>query len=234
MIEYRMKKVILLVSCLMIMLSGWGQEKDILDKIKPREHSFTRQGNSAFSEGNYAESETYYMKALDKDRDYFKAAFNLGDAMYRQKRYANASQQFERASAMATTKDEKGKAFYNLGNARMADKQYDKAIEAYRRSLINDPTNADARYNLLYAMKMLPNQQQKQDKNDENKPPPPKPTDWAKNRKKEAENMMLNTQYGEAMKHMETGLEIDSTVAAFGSFMQRLQQITAIDKSGNN
>jgi tetratricopeptide (TPR) repeat protein len=226
-----MKKAILLICSLMVLTAAWGQEKDILDKIKPREHSFTRQGNEAFSEGRYAESETYYMKALDKNGDYFKAAFNLGDAMYRQERYANAAQQFERASAMATTKDEKGKAFYNLGNARMADKQYDKAIEAYRRSLINDPTNADARYNMLYAMKMLP-KQQKQDKQDDKKDPPPEPTEWAKKRKKEAENMMLNQQYEQALKHMETGLEIDSTVAAFGSFMQRLQQVNAIDKSG--
>lgn len=221
-----------MIGCLLVFLPGRSQEKDILDKIKPREHSFTRQGNEAFGEGRYAESETYYMKALDKNKDYFKAAFNLGDAMYRQERYANAAQQFERASVMATTKNEKGKAFFNLGNARMADKQYDKAIQAYRKSLINDPSNADARYNLLYAMKMLPKQQQ-QDNKDQNKKPPPVPSEWAKKRKKEAEEMMLNTQYEQALKHMETGLQIDSTVAAFGSFIQRLQQVNAIDKSGN-
>ncbi len=225
-----MKKLLLSVACCLMLLAARGQEKDLLDKIKPREHSYTRQGNEAFSEGRYSESETYYMKALDKNRDYFKAAFNLGDAMYRQERYVNAAQQFERAAAMATTKAEKGKAFYNAGNARMADGQYDKAVAAYRQSLVNDPTNADARYNMLYAMKMMPESQKQQDKN-ENKPPP-KPSEWAKNRKREAEEMMINKAYEKALKHMETGMEIDSTVAAFGSFMQRLQQISAIDKSG--
>jgi tetratricopeptide (TPR) repeat protein len=225
-----MKKALLLIGCFCILGASRAQEKDLLDKIKPREHSFTRQGNEAFSQGRYSESETYYLKALDKNRDYFKAAFNLGDAMYRQERYANAAKQFERATVMATSKDEKGKAFYNLGNAFMADKQYDKAVASYRKALINDPSNADARYNMLYAMKMLPEQQEKQDQ--ENKEPPPKPTDWAKNRKKEAEAMMLNQQYEQALQHMESGFKIDSTIAAFGSFMQRLQQVTAIDKSG--
>ena len=74
------------------------------------------------------------------------------------------------------TDEERAQAFYNLGNAQFLQKKYKEALESYRRSLLLDPADMEAKYNYAYTKKLLDenenqnsennnDQQQEQDKN---------------------------------------------------------------------
>lgn len=51
----------------------------------PKKH--IRAGNKAYKQGKFADAEVEYRKAVAADSNYVKGQFNLGDAMYEQKKY---------------------------------------------------------------------------------------------------------------------------------------------------
>jgi tetratricopeptide (TPR) repeat protein len=139
--------------------------------LAQNEAKLTRRGNKFYSEGKYNEAEIDYRKSLEKKCDYIKAQFNLGNALYQQKNYEEASKVFggltQRPMNQATT----AKAFHNLGNALFEQQKYEESIGAYKNALKLNPDDQETKYNLAYAQRMLKQQQQnqKQDKNQENK-----------------------------------------------------------------
>lgn len=140
---------------------------------------FIRQGNRKYEKQKFSESEISYRKAVDKNKSSADAVFNVGDALYKQKKYEDAGKQFADNSNMNDKKDKKSAAFYNLGNSLLMADKLRESIEAYENSLKLNPGNLEAKYNLAYAQDMLlkqqqqQQQQQNQDKNkqkkDENK-----------------------------------------------------------------
>ena len=60
------------------------------------ERKYIRQGNKDYDEKKFDDSELLYRKALDKDQDSYAGEFNLGDALYKQKKYEESAQNFER------------------------------------------------------------------------------------------------------------------------------------------
>ena len=154
--------IFILLNSLIISFAS-GQEKKLI-----------RQGNASYKDKEYDNSELKYRKALEKNARSFDAGFNLGDALFRQKKYKEASKQFEQLAHSEATKENKAKAFHNLGNSYMMSKneqqqpELQKAIDAYKNALRNNPKDDETRYNLAYAQKMLQKQQQQQ-KNNKNK-----------------------------------------------------------------
>ena len=71
-----MKTIILIAVALMVSLTSWAQQ----------ERKFIRGGNNLFHKQDFEKAEVEYRKALDKEVDSYEAAFNLGDAMYKQKK----------------------------------------------------------------------------------------------------------------------------------------------------
>ena len=136
-----------------------------------QEKKFIRRGNSAYKTQDYDNSELNYRKALEKKPNSFDAGFDLGDALFRQKKYEEAIKQFENLARSETSKDNKAKAYHNLGNTYMVSKdeqqqpRYKEAVEAYKNALRNNPKDDETRYNLAYAQKMLKQQQQQQKQN---------------------------------------------------------------------
>jgi tetratricopeptide (TPR) repeat protein len=141
-----------------------------LGVFSQNEKKFIREGNKQYDEGNFAESEVQYRKALTKNPNSFKGKFNLGDAMYEQKNFAESGKLYNELTETNVGESEKSGAYYNLGNSYMSEKKYKESIEAYKNSLRLNPDDEDARYNLEYARKMLQQQQQQQQQNqDQNK-----------------------------------------------------------------
>jgi len=124
------------------------------------------EGNRLFAEGKFAEAETLFRQALDKNINSFEARFNLGNALYRQKRFADAAREFQRVETLQATSLQQANAQYNLGNALFQNQEYAKSIEAYKEALRKNPQDEDARYNLALAQKML-QQQPKQEEQPE-------------------------------------------------------------------
>ena len=132
------------------------------------EKALVRQGNNDFKKGDFSEAEIKYRKSLDKEYSP-KAQFNLGDALYEQKNYEAAAENFSELTKRNVTKDIEADAYYNLGNTLMAQEKYTEAFESYKNALKSNPHDEDARYNLEYARwKMIQQQQQDQDQQNQN------------------------------------------------------------------
>jgi Ca-activated chloride channel family protein len=101
-----------------------------------------------------------------------KAEYNLGNTIYKGKKYSEAITNYKNASELAKTDIEKHKAFHNLGNAYMQDKNYKSAVESYKNALKANFKDEKTRYNLALAKKML-----------EKNPPKPKPKNKNKDKK---------------------------------------------------
>ena len=156
-----MKKInYIILMCLMLFASNiFGQSAKKL----------VRRGNSAYEHNDFSDAEVKYKKALDKNPDYYKGKFNLGDAFYQDKNYKDADSLFTEVAATAKDKDVKAKAWYNRGNTLLQQKKYEKSIEAYKNALRFNPNNLSAKYNLEYARKKLKKQKQQQKQENKNK-----------------------------------------------------------------
>ena len=122
-----------------------------------------RHGNRDYKKENFNDAEVDYRRGLEKNDKSYEAHYNLGDALYRQDKYPEAAEEFEKAARLIDPKKDKAKAastFHNLGNSYFAQQQYDKAISAYQQSLRANPKDDETRYNLVKAMQMLQQQQQ--------------------------------------------------------------------------
>ena len=181
------------------------------------ERYILHEGNNQYNNGRYKEAEQYYSEALKKKNNYFKANYNLGNALYKQGKYQDATGQYDVFIKNSADKDTLSRAFHNLGNSYLKQKKYEDAIKAYKSSLKLNPRDEDTRYNLAYAKKKLEEQQkkgggkdnkqnkdqQKKDQNKENKDQKDKKDqkDEPRMSKEEAQRML------EALKNHEQKLQ---------------------------
>ena len=63
-----------------VMLWGW-----LWSGMAQTERKFIREGNDFFEKQNFEKAEVEYRKASDKRAESFEAAFNMADALYKQK-----------------------------------------------------------------------------------------------------------------------------------------------------
>jgi len=88
--------------------------------------------------------------------------------------------EFESALQKADQKNTKAYAHYNIGNSLLREQKYQEAVKSYVDALKLNPDDAEAKYNLSYALEKLKRQQQppeqnknkqdkNKDKNDQNK-----------------------------------------------------------------
>ena len=117
-----------------------------------------RQGRFAEAEKMYAESD------MDNPKD-IRYRYNRGCAAYQNSDFKGAQAAF--SSVLRREKEGKMsfKASYNLGNTAFTQGDFTAAADYYKQTLISDPENEDARYNLELSLKELKKQQQ--DKNQE-------------------------------------------------------------------
>jgi Ca-activated chloride channel homolog len=126
------------------------------------EKKFIRQGNGLYNENKFSESEVAYRKAIDKNNMSSDAGFNLGDALFRQKKYEDAGKQFLENSSAVASNTKKSASLYNLGNSLLNANKIQESIQAYKNSLKLNPGSKEAKYNLAYAQDLLKLQQKQQ------------------------------------------------------------------------
>ena len=136
-----------------------------------KESNDVRKGNSHYRQQEFTEAEVDYRRAIETNKDSYEAHYNLGDALFKQDKYADAQTEFETAAKMLDKKSDKeryAKSMHNIGNCNFAQQQYDKAVAAYQESLRANPKDNDTRYNLVKAMELLQQQQQQQQNQNQN------------------------------------------------------------------
>ncbi|HRV53213.1 MAG TPA: tetratricopeptide repeat protein [Bacteroidia bacterium] len=155
----RKNNLILLSFMLLIPFMGMAQN----------EKSLVRKGNRDYKKGDFSEAELQYRKSIEKNNKTQEGKFNLGDALYKQGKYDEAAGTFQNLSNEKPDKDLKAKSFYNQGNALLKAEKYQESANAYKESLKINPNDEDARYNYVYALSKLRQQQQQQQQQDKNK-----------------------------------------------------------------
>jgi Ca-activated chloride channel homolog len=175
--------------------------------------SLTRRGNDKYNKGSYQQAELEYRKALEKNPKSYRADYNLGNALYREKQYDAAGAKYAGLAEKEKNKQKRSRYYYNLGNTLYESKKYNESAEAYKNALRNNPNDKDAKHNLLLAMQMLKEQQNKQkqdqqqnknDKNDKNKQDQNKQKDQ-QNKDKQQNQQGQNQQQNQQDKNEQAG-----------------------------
>jgi Ca-activated chloride channel family protein len=123
------------------------------------------EGNEKFNGKDYDGASAKYLEAIKSNDKDFTAHYNLGNALYKSKKYEEAKVEFEKAQRFSQTLADKSAALHNLGNSYMQTKQPEKAAEFFKQSLKQNPYSEATRKNYEIAkLKEKENQQKKQQK----------------------------------------------------------------------
>ena len=152
------------------------------------ERGLVRKGNRLFAKERYEHSSNAYREALMHDSTSFEARYDLANALIRMAMadttaYANpegsaakmSSGNLQQAEALLQaaaadslqTAENRAEAYYNLGNAQFVQQKLQDALQSYRRSLVLNPNDMEAKYNYALTKKLL-EQNQQNDQNQQN------------------------------------------------------------------
>lgn len=118
-----------------------------------------RRGNREFRKEQYREADVSYRKALLKDSTSVAASYNLASTLFRQQNFDEAAQYLGKISEIAGSHDTGRDIFFNSGDVAIAKKDWQGAVNAFKKAMIMDPDDLEAKENYTYAKKMLENQQ---------------------------------------------------------------------------
>lgn len=123
-------------------------------------------GNQKLQAGEAEAALELYDEALERDgisdaQARAAAEFNRGTALSALGKHDEAAQAYLEATKSRDTAL-RARAFYNLGNTFFQGEKYGEAVEAFKRSLMMDPRNGNAKWNLELALRRKRDQEQKQ------------------------------------------------------------------------
>jgi tetratricopeptide (TPR) repeat protein len=124
------------------------------------------EGNQKFNGKDYDGASSKYMEAVKVNEKDFTAHYNLGNALYKSKKYEEAKAEFDKAQKLSQTLPDKTAALHNLGNAYMQMNQPEKAADYYKQALKQNPYNEATRKN--YEIAKLKEKEKQQQKNEQN------------------------------------------------------------------
>jgi Ca-activated chloride channel family protein len=186
---------------------------------------------TAFSQENKTvnfqqkEKQLRLIKAKEKKKKQ-PAEYNLGNTIYKNKKYAEAISNYKNAAQTAKNNAQKHKAFHNLGNAYMQDKNYKLAVASYKNALKANAKDEKTRYNLALAKKLL-------------KKYPPKPN--PKKKKKDKEDKKKNDKDKSKNKDKKTPKKpsankqrMDNVLKAISNEEKKVQEKVNANKAKTN
>ncbi|HRE50954.1 MAG TPA: tetratricopeptide repeat protein [Flavitalea sp.] len=170
-----------------------------------------RKGNKEYRDNRFKEALPLYQQAQQLRGNNAAAWFNAGDALYRNKQWAEAERSFDRVTEPHNDPLLQQKAFYNKGVSLSRQNKLEESIAAYKKAVIMDPADEDARINLQKALlewkqknppepEKTKEEQPRQDKKKERAPP-----SQSKLTPKQAEQLLKALQQREqqAMQKMQ-------------------------------
>lgn len=183
----------------------------------------------AYESGNYPAAAGIYETLIDSfDVKSDAVLLNYAHSLLKTGKPKEADAQYREVAANGKDKVIQSSAYQQLGVLATKDNNLQDAVTYFKESLKANTKNDAARYNYELAKKRLEQQQDQQDQNqDENI----KPSEWAKELKKRAEQLVKQNRFNEAFELMQEGLKQDETVKAFNDFTGRVGTIVEINKS---
>lgn len=135
------------------------------------------KGNEAYRLQQYDKAVAAYREALKTAPDNVIASYNMGNALFKDKKYEEAADVFDKAARHATDRKLQSQLLYNKGVALTQQKKLEESIEAYKQTLRINSSDTLARENLQRAINEKKQQQQRQNQKEqkeqrENQPKP--------------------------------------------------------------
>ncbi len=120
-----------------------------LNSLDIKSEFIAEKANKYYNKKDYKKSLNEYQKALESDSQNEKIKFNMANTLYRLGRYDEAIKIYE------SIKNKKilSKSTYNTGNSYAVKNDIEKAEEMYRKAILYDISNEDAKYNLELLLK---------------------------------------------------------------------------------
>ncbi|SIS54090.1 Tetratricopeptide repeat-containing protein [Chryseobacterium ureilyticum] len=128
--------------------------------------TLVHEGNQKFDGKDYDGASSKYMEAVKSNEKDFTAHYNMGNALYKSKKYEEAKAEFEKAEQLSQTLSDKSAALHNLGNTYMQMNQPEKAADYYKKALKQNPYSEATRKN--YEIAKLKEKENEQKKNQQN------------------------------------------------------------------
>lgn len=200
-----------------------------LDKIG-KINTAKSEAKKAFLSGDFetaAKKYRYLVDSLGVTEDEVRA--NLAAAYYQLKDTANALNTY---SQIAQSPNARIRSVANQQLGVMADTKgkLEEALNYFRQALKAAPENQEARYNYEVVKKKLAEQKKKDNKNDSKKDKDIEPSEFAKQLKAKADQLVSQRKYQEAHQLMVDGLAKDKTVAHYNEFINRTKIVADINK----
>ncbi|HSQ35781.1 MAG TPA: tetratricopeptide repeat protein [Candidatus Binatia bacterium] len=122
-----------------------------------------QKGIRAYEEGKFADALQNFLSAKGVKPDAPELKNNTASALYQLKKYKEALDEFSRLDPGRLPL---GKAdyYYNLGNSHFRLGQFPAALENYKKSLRQNPDDADAKKNFELTLKKIQEQERSQDR----------------------------------------------------------------------
>ena len=142
------------------------------DAFSQADRRQVRAGNRDFKKEDYRSADVDYRKALLKDSTSLAANYNLANTCYLLAGGQKAVGSLDEASRFYAAVEEKASAsghaadyWFNVGDLAIARKDWSGAVDAFKKSLLANPDDLDAKENYIYARKKMEDQQNNQDQN---------------------------------------------------------------------
>jgi tetratricopeptide (TPR) repeat protein len=126
-----------------------------------KNHPKVEDGMQAYEAGRYDDALAAFENARRELPDNAVVEFDRGNALYKLNRLDEAREAYHRVADLDRG-DLGSKDYYNLGNALAELDQPKDAIAAYRKALLLDPKDDQARHNLEVVLRNLPKPKQPQ------------------------------------------------------------------------
>jgi len=136
--------------------------------------SRNNEGNKLVKEGKLDEALQTYQETAVEHPGKPELDYNMANVYHMKGEFDTAATEYQDALA-STTSPVAPDAYYNLGNTLFRMGQYGPAAEAYKKSLVEDPTDREAKFNLELALRRLESDSTQQDKKDKDKDKEDKP-----------------------------------------------------------
>jgi Ca-activated chloride channel family protein len=190
--------------------------------------AFSQEKNTENSQQK--EKQLRWIKAKEKTQKQ-PAEYNLGNTIYKNKKYSEAISNYKNAALIANTSAQKHKAFHNLGNAYMQDKNYKSAVESYKNALKANSKDEKTRYNLALAKKLLKKYPPKPNPKKNNKKK--NPNDKKQQNKKDKQDKK-NKEKSQPQKPSANKQRMDNVLKAISNEEKKVQEKVNANKTKTN
>lgn len=190
-------KTLVTIFCLTLCSSAFAQQQQADEPLV--------KGNEYYKNQQYDLAEGQYRLALQQNPKNPTAQYNLGSALYQQKKYDEAKEVWAGLAKESNNAGLKSSAYYNKGVAHTKDNELEQSIEAYKAALRLNPGDKEARENLQKALleqkkrqqdQKQQNQQQKQNQSNMSQKQAEQKLKQLQEKEKELQQKMANKGQG--------------------------------------